>query len=196
MSSRKVHVHESNHELIELTTHATQHDESRSERNINQIAVLTAVVAALSSIVSFYEGDAEVKASLYKADAAINKTEAANQWAYYQAKSVKRQMQEVLMETNTLKRDLYAKEISRYESEMQGIQQQAKIFENKALELDRRSSIHAHIHHSLARATTALQISIGVGAIALITRRKWLTIGAFIIAASGAALAMATALRL
>ena len=196
MSSRKVHVHESNHELIELTAHATQHDESRSERNINQIAVLTAVVAALCSIVSFYEGDAEVKASLYKADAAINKTEAANQWAYYQAKSVKRQMQEVLMETNTLKRDLYAKEMSRYESEMQEIQQQAKIFENKALELDRRSSSHAHIHHSLARATTALQISIGVGAIALITRRKWLTIGAFIIAASGAALAMATALRL
>jgi hypothetical protein len=196
MSSRKVHVHESNHELIELTTHATQHEDSKSERNINQIAILTAVVAALSSIVSFYEGDAEVKASLYKADAAINKTEAANQWAYYQAKSLKRQMQEVLMETNTIKRDIYAKEISRYESEMQEIQQQAKNYEDKALELERQSNIKAHIHHSLARATTALQISIGVGAIALITRRKWLTIGAFILAGSGAVLVVATALGL
>ena len=45
-----------------------------------------------------------------------------------------------------------------------------------------------HVHHRWAQATTALQISIALAAMALLTRRKWLEYGMFGVAALGLAL--------
>ena len=45
-----------------------------------------------------------------------------------------------------------------------------------------------HQHHRWAQATTALQISIALAAIALLTRRKWLQYGMYGVAALGVAL--------
>jgi hypothetical protein len=53
-----------------------------------------------------------------------------------------------------------------------------------------------HLHHRWAQATTALQISIALAAIALLTRRKWLEWGMFGVAALGVALGGAALLHL
>ena len=45
-----------------------------------------------------------------------------------------------------------------------------------------------HLHHRWAQATTALQISIALAAIALLTRRKWLQWGMMGVAGLGLAL--------
>jgi len=45
-----------------------------------------------------------------------------------------------------------------------------------------------HVHHRWAQATTALQISIALAAMALLTRRKWLEWGMFGVASIGVAL--------
>jgi hypothetical protein len=42
-----------------------------------------------------------------------------------------------------------------------------------------------HQHHRWAQATTALQISIALAAIALLTRRKWLGYGMLVVASLG-----------
>jgi len=42
-----------------------------------------------------------------------------------------------------------------------------------------------HQHHRWAQATTVLQVSIALAAIALLTRRKWLKIGMFFAGAIG-----------
>jgi hypothetical protein len=53
-----------------------------------------------------------------------------------------------------------------------------------------------HVHHRWAQATTALQISIALAAIALLTRRKWLEWGVFGVAAVGTALGGAALLHI
>ena len=45
-----------------------------------------------------------------------------------------------------------------------------------------------HLHHRWAQATTALQISIALAAIALLTRRSWLGYGVAAVALLGVAL--------
>ena len=45
-----------------------------------------------------------------------------------------------------------------------------------------------HQHHRWAQATTVLQVSIALAAIALLTRKKWLEYGMFALAAVGALL--------
>jgi hypothetical protein len=48
--------------------------------------------------------------------------------------------------------------------------------------------VQIHQHHRWAQATTALQVSIALAAIALLTRKKWLEWGMFGVAGIGVAI--------
>ena len=52
-----------------------------------------------------------------------------------------------------------------------------------------------HLHHRWAQATTALQITIALAAIALLTGRKWLEYGMYGVATLGVLLGVAAALH-
>ena len=52
-----------------------------------------------------------------------------------------------------------------------------------------------HQHHRWAQATTALQVSIALAAIALLTRKKWLEMGMFAMGAIGLGIGVAAVLH-
>ena len=52
-----------------------------------QLAVMTAILATVGAAFSYMAGATQADAGLFKNDAAIKKTEASNQWNFYQAKS-------------------------------------------------------------------------------------------------------------
>jgi hypothetical protein len=52
----------------------------------SQLAVMTAILATVGAMFSYMAGPTPADAGLFKNDAAIKKTEAANQWNSYQAK--------------------------------------------------------------------------------------------------------------
>ncbi len=184
MSGHGFHVHGPHDHEVE---HAAQHGSSDSFAG--QIAVMTAVLATVGALFSYMGGATQANAGLYKNNAAIKKTEASNQWNYYQAKSSKQNLYEVTM---TLlpedKKANYAKEIERYKGEKAEIKQAAEKLEAEATNWDKRSDDELHLHHRWAQATTALQVSIALAAIALLTKRKWLEYGMLGVAAVGVAL--------
>ena len=53
-----------------------------------------------------------------------------------------------------------------------------------------------HQHHRWAQATTVIQVSIALAAMALLTRRKWLEWGMYALAAVGGATGVAALLHL
>ena len=55
----------------------------------SRMAVMTAILATIGAIYAYQSGTSENLALYYKNEAAIKKTEAANQWSYYQAKGEK-----------------------------------------------------------------------------------------------------------
>ena len=63
-----------------------------------RLAVITAVLATIGAIFSYMGGATQANAGMFKNDAAIKKTEAANQWAYYQAKSTKQNLSELALD--------------------------------------------------------------------------------------------------
>jgi hypothetical protein len=65
-------------------------------------------------------------------------------------------------------------EIQRYKSEKSEIKKNAEHLEQESKEWDEKSDEEMHQHHRWAQATTALQISIALAAIALLTRKSWL----------------------
>ena len=180
MSEGGFHVHgPHDHEL----EHAQQggHGDHGGGGMINQIAMFTAIIATVGAIFSYMGGATQANAVLYKNNAAIKKTEASNQWNYFQAKSTKQSLAEV-------SRDLTAKEaekvkyqakIDRYEKEKNEIKVGADKLEAEATQWDKQSDAQMHQHHRWAQATTVLQVCIALAAIALLTKKKWLEYAMF-----------------
>jgi len=192
MSGHGFHVHgPHDHEL----EHAAHHGDKDSFAGM--IAVMTAILATIGALFSYMGGATQANAGLYKNNAAIKKTEASNQWNYYQAKSGKQNLAELALVLVTEdKKEQYKSEIERYKKEKAEIKVGAEKLEAEAKDWDKRSDDEMHLHHRWAQATTALQISIALAAIALLTRRKWLEWGMFGVAGLGVVLGVLAMLHI
>ena len=169
MSAGGFHVHgPHDHEL----EHAAQHDPAGMA---GQLAVITAILATVGAIFAYMGGATQANAGLYKNDAAIKKTEASNQWNYYQAKSGKQNLSELALELAPESRKaFYTDEIKRYKAEKAEIKLAAEKLDAESKTWDDKSAEQMHQHHRWAQATTALQIAIAMAAIALLTKKRWL----------------------
>lgn len=180
MSEHGFHVHgPHDHEL----EHAAQHD---PEGMAGQLAVITAILATIGALFSYQGGATQANAALLKNDAAIKKTEASNQWNYFQAKSTKQSLAELARDlAPDDKKAGYQGKIDRYEKEKNEIKVVAEKLEAESKAFDAASEAQMHQHHRWAQATTALQISIAMAAIALLTKRRWLEWGTLGVGALG-----------
>src|SRR5262252_9843942 len=164
MSHDHFHVHGPHDHQLE---HAAEH--GAGDRFSGRIAVMTAILATAGALMSYQGGATQANATLYKNNAAIKKTEASNQWNYYQAKSNKQNLSELglTLTTTPEKQDFYRQEIARYKKEKDEIKSEADKLEAEAKNWDEQSEAQLHVHHRWAQATTALQIAIALSAIAL-----------------------------
>jgi hypothetical protein len=125
-------------------------------------------------------GATQANAGLYKNNAAIKKTEASNQWNYFQSKSTKQSLAELARDlAPDDKKATYQAKVDRYEKEKGDIKLVAEKMENEATEWDHQSDEQMHQHHRWAQATTVLQVAIALAAIALLTKKKWLEYAMF-----------------
>lgn len=168
MSGHGFHVHgPHDHEL----EHAAQ---GHGGEHTNSIAMFTAVIATVGALFGYMGGATQANAGLYKNNAAIKKTEASNQWNYYQAKSNKQNLSELALElAPSAKKDFYQQEIQRYKAEKAEIKTGAEKLETEAKAWDQQSDEQMHLHHRWAQATTVLQIAIALAAIALLSKKRW-----------------------
>ncbi len=150
------------------------------------IAVTTAILTTVGTIFSYKGGATQANAGLYKNNAAIKKTEAANQWNFYQAKSSKQNLSELaVVLAPEDRRKGYADEVERYKKEKAEIKLAAEKLEGESTGWDQRSDAELHQHHRWAQATTALQIAIALAAIALLTRSRRMQYGVYGVTAIG-----------
>jgi Domain of unknown function (DUF4337) len=178
MSDHGFHVHgPHDHEL----EHAQQGGHGGEHGGmINQIAMVTAIIATVGAIFSYMGGATQANAGLFKNNAAIKKTEASNQWNFFQAKSTKQSLAELARDLAPEdKKATYQGKVERYEKEKNEIKDE-----------------QMHQHHRWAQATTVLQVSIALAAIALLTRKKWLEYAMFAVGAVGLVVGALAALHI
>jgi uncharacterized membrane protein YqiK len=193
MSGGGFHVHGPHDHALEHAAHG-EHGGETSHHGIgggsltNQIAVFTAIIATVGAMFAYMGGATQSNAGLYKNNAAIKKTEASNQWNYFQSKSTKQSLAEVSRDltVNEADKAKYQAKIDRYEKEKTEIKAGAEKVEAEATAWDKKSDAELHQHHRWAQATTVLQVAIALAAIALLTKKKWLEYGMFGVAVLGA----------
>ena len=199
MSGHGFHVHgPHDHELehAQQGGHGAGHGEQAGGM-INQIALFTAIIATVGAIFSYMGGATQANAGLYKNNAAIKKTEASNQWNYFQSKSTKQSLAEVSRDLSPEdKKAKYQEKIDRYEKEKNEIKAVADKLEAQATDWDKQSDEQMHQHHRWAQSTTVLQVSIALAAIALLTKKKWLEIAMFVAGGAGVVVGALAALHI
>ncbi|MGE5105163.1 MAG: DUF4337 domain-containing protein [Betaproteobacteria bacterium] len=169
MSEHGFHVHGPHDHEVE---HAAAHDRDPFAA---RIAVMTAIFATVGAFFGYMAGATQNDALLRKNDSAIRRTEASDQWNFYQAKSSKQNLAElgsVLASGDAAAR--FKAEAERYNREKQEIMVKAQELEKRAAELETQSEASMHVHHRWAQSLTLIQIAIALAAITLLTRRRWL----------------------
>ncbi|MGE8098434.1 DUF4337 domain-containing protein [Pseudomonas fluorescens] len=154
--------------------HATEHAQARGDSFASKIAVMTAIMATIGAMLSYQAGSTESEAAMDKNNAAIKKTEASNEWNYYQAKSSRQNLSELAIHIPGLDAAHYTAEAQRYKTEKEAVRKKAEELEAEAREWDAKSELALHQHHRWAQAMTAIQIAISLAAITLLTRKEWL----------------------
>jgi Na+/glutamate symporter len=201
MSGHGFHVHgPHDHELEHAASggHGNDHGTESGMGMTGKIAVCTAVIATVGAIFAYMGGATQANAGLYKNNAAIKKTEASNQWNYFQSKSTKQALAEFARDTATddARRQGWQVKVARYEQEKTDIQGAARKLEDEASRWDAQSEAQMHQHHRWAQATTVLQVSIALAAIALLTKKKWVERAMFGVAIAGLAIGALAALHI
>ncbi|PYS41099.1 MAG: hypothetical protein DMG14_08500 [Acidobacteria bacterium] len=162
-------------QLEEATEHALEAAEHRS-RWLVYLSFCTALIAVLAAIAALESGTYSNEALMQKNDALLAQSKASDEWAYYQAKSVKATVYAVQAaaskQTNPEVAAKDEAEALRYGTEEQEISKTAKEFESevkKDTELSNKSMEH---HHRFAYAVTMFQISIALAAVSALSRQK------------------------
>lgn len=145
----------------------------------SKIAVMTAVLATAGAFFSYQAGSTQNEAAMFKNDAAIKKTEASDNWNFYQAKSNKQNLAELAIAITNINQDKYTEDIKRYGVEKVDIKKAAEKLEFESQEFNEKSEAQMHVHHRWALAMTLIQIAISLAAITLLTRKKVLMIGVY-----------------
>jgi uncharacterized protein YhaN len=183
MSAGGFHVHgPHDHELEHAAAHSTDSLSSR-------IAVMTAIFATIGAFFGYMGGATQNEALMFKNDSAIRRTEASDQWNFYQAKSSKQNLAElgaVLASADAATR--YRTEVDRYNKEKQEIMAKAQALEKRSEELEAKSEAAMHVHHRWAQAMTLIQIAIALAAITLLTRSRGLQFVSYGVAAASVVL--------
>jgi len=182
MSAEGFHVHGPHDHELEHAAHSTDPMSGR-------LAVMTAIFATIGAFFGYMGGATQNDALMFKNDSAIRRTEASDQWNFYQAKSSKQNLAElgaVLASADAAAR--YRTEVDRYNKEKQEIMAKAQELEKRSEELETKSEASMHVHHRWAQAMTLIQISIALAAITLLTRSRGLQYVSYGVAAASVGL--------
>lgn len=165
MSEHGFHVHGPHDHEVE---HAAAHS---GDRFSARIAVMTALLATIGALFGYMVGATQNDALLFKNDSAIRRTEASDQWNFYQAKSSKQNLAELgAALTSGEASARFKAEAERYNKEKQDVMVQAQTLEKRSEQLEASSEAAMHVHHRWAQAMTLVQIAIALAAITLLTR--------------------------
>jgi hypothetical protein len=149
--------------------------EEKKERWLFYVALSTAIIAVCAAVSGLLGGD-------HANEAMMCQIEASNQWAYYQAKSIKSEIavsnNRILAATGGKVTDSDTHKVAIYEQEKQEITKEAR-------KSEKESALHLARHRVLAQAVTFFQIAIAISAISILAKKKFLWVGSLLIAVAG-----------
>ena len=166
---------------------------------LRMVALSTAILAAITAVVSLHAGSTINEALVLESQATQFQARASDQWAFYQAKGIKGAVASSSVSAYAANGraapDSLRALTARYSHEQADIQAEAKKLEK---ERDEKVADAEHLleqHHHYAFAVALLQVSIALGAVAALTRQRKALALSMLAGAGGMGLALVAAFR-
>jgi hypothetical protein len=141
-----------------------------------RVALMTAILATIGALFSYESGSAQNDAMFLKNESILKQAQASDQWAYYQAKSVKSHLDGIAaaLATDPAQKAGFASDQARQDAEKNEVQAKAKALEEESRKLGEEAEATLKPHHRLSLGMTLVQIAVALAAITVLTRRRWL----------------------
>jgi cell division protein FtsN len=159
------------HEHMEHAEHAEHAVESGNTFLITVSATI-AVLAVAAAIIASFESYETGTAIGEKNEAVLKQNQASDQWAYYQAKSLKQKMYEIAAAGEGPKAADFEKNAKRQEEESKEIQNKAQELEKERDEKIAEAEKHEAREHGLTFSATLVHVGIAIATISIITRGR------------------------
>lgn len=160
-------------EAYEHTEHA-QHVAHSGNSFLSKVAVSIALLAVLAAGAGSLETIESGAATGARTEAVLLQNKATDNWNFFQAKSLKKNMYEIAAAQGGPSAADWAAQAKRNETDGEDVQKVAKDFEAKSEASSREAERHERRHHLLTVAATFLHIAIAVATIAIITGgQRW-----------------------
>ncbi len=147
--------------IEQVQEHVHHHAHGKSDWTM-AVALTTALLAVLAAISALLAGH-------YANEGMLDSIKAANQWSYYQSKSVKlnllRSKGELLEALGRPANDKDRTKAAEYEKELEEIRVGAE-------KLTEESTHRMHKHEGFAKSVTFFQVAIGIAAVSVLTRKR------------------------
>lgn len=160
-------------EAYEHTEHA-QHAAHSGSSFLSRVAVSIAILAVLAASAGSLETIESGAATASRSEAVLFQNKATDNWNFFQAKSVKKNMYDIAAAQGGQGTADFQAQARRNEAESQDVARKAKEFEARSEQANDEASRHETRHHFLTVATTFLHIAIAIATIAIITGgQRW-----------------------
>jgi hypothetical protein len=164
-------------DLQESVHHSAEHG---SEKWISWVALSTALLAVLAAIAGLLSGK-------HANEAMMSQIEAADHWAYYQAKGIKGAVLDAKMSLSGAATEQDHAKAERYQEEQTEIEKEARAKQTEAKQ-------NFHQHEIFARGVTMFQIAIAIAAISALTKKPRFWVVSLLFGAAGCVFLVAGAI--
>ncbi len=173
---------------------ATKEKEKR-EAWTKYVSLTVVIVAVIAAIASQWAGKYGSRVLTQLNDATFNQTQASDEWAYYQAKSIKLKAFEIGRDqlaqaggTGEGRAELiksYEAEIAKYRKDQKDIESKAREFEEKRNAARAAANVASDKGGKMGLSVSFFSVAIAMASICLVTKRKPLWFIAIVLALVG-----------
>lgn len=160
-----------------------QKDKELRDSWTKYVSLTLVCLAVLTAIATLKGGGFTTRTLKELNEATFQQAHASDQWSFFQAKSIKQNLYEI--EGDLMPKDADAKaiekvkaKVEKYGKEKDEIMKDAKAHEVKRDAARTNAAKAAELSKDMGMAITLFQISVALGGVCLITKKKWLWFGA------------------
>ena len=173
------------HEHLEHAEHAAH----ANDPHITLVSITIAILAVLAAVVSSLETFESTAAIVAGNKAVLAQDQATDEWNFYEAKSLKKNLFSIAAGQPGPHAADYADKAKTEGADQDAAQADAKRLESEREAQIKSSEEHEGRHHHLTIGATLLEMGIALSTIAIVTRKRWPWLISLTLGTVGAAVA-------
>jgi hypothetical protein len=172
------------HEHVESAQHVAE-AHAHGGANAAVIPLSIAIMAVIAAAFGSMETTWASHAVLARSSAAVRQGEASDLWAFYQARSIKKNMYEIAAGRGGDDAAALSAKADQYAREESDLDKQARAKEAEVKREEAASEEAMHRHYRFTLATNLLHLAIALASVSILIRRRWLWAGSLAVVAAG-----------